>query len=226
MEPARKLEREPGSRALKPQQIREAAARLFIEQGYGAVSMDAIAREAGVSKATIYAHFPDKAELFGALMYGECLRLWPDIALLDAEPADLRATLLALGRAYASALSQPRAVAVYRMVVAETPRFPELGRAFFENGPKMVTDRLASYLARAAAQGRLALSDPRFAAQQFLALLRCEYHLRSVLQLDPPIEAGEVEAVAAGATAVFLGAYGRGSEPDACFDWPLRDRSA
>jgi TetR/AcrR family transcriptional repressor of mexJK operon len=208
MEGAGKLERERGTRALKPQQIRETAARLFIEHGYGAVSMDAIARAAGVSKATIYAHFVDKAELFGAIMYEECLRAWPDIALLDGEPGDVGTALLGLGRAYAATLSDPRVVAVYRMVVAEAPRFPELGRAFFENGPKMVTDRLALYLARAAAQGRLALSDARFAAQQFLALLRGEYHLRSVLQLAPPVEPAEIDAVAAGATAVFLGAYG------------------
>jgi TetR/AcrR family transcriptional regulator, mexJK operon transcriptional repressor len=209
MEGAGKLEREPGSRAQKPQQIRETAARLFIEQGYGTVSMDAIARAAGVSKATIYAHFADKAELFGAIMHEECLRAWPDIADLDGELSDIGAALLALGRAYASTLSDPRVVAVYRMVVAEAPRFPELGRAFFENGPKMVTDRLALYLARAAAQGRLGLPDPRFAAQQFLALLRGEYHLRSVLQLAPAATAAEIDAVAAGATAVFLGAYGR-----------------
>jgi len=207
MEAARKLDREPGPRALKPQQIRQAAVRLFIEQGYGAVSMDAIAREAGVSKATIYAHFPDKAELFGALMQEECARIWPDIALLDAEPRDLRATLLALGRAYATALSQPRAIAVYRMVVAEAPRFPELGRAFFENGPKLICDRLTGYLARAVAQGRLGIADPRLAAQQFLSLLRCEYHLRSVLQLGPAVDAAELEAVAVGAATAFLGAY-------------------
>ncbi|HXZ00510.1 MAG TPA: TetR/AcrR family transcriptional regulator [Stellaceae bacterium] len=206
---AGKLERALGVRAMKPRQIREAASRLFLANGYGAVSMDAIAREAGVSKATIYAHFADKAELFAALVTEECARQWPDIGLLEAEPGDLRETLLALGTVYAELLVSPKVVQTYRMVVAEAPRFPELGRAFYEGGPGLICGKLAAYLARAAAQGKLTLGDARLAAQQFLALLRCEYHLRAVIDLAPAPTPAEIARVAAAATDMFLRAYGR-----------------
>ncbi len=209
METARKLERASGIRAMKPQQIREAAGRLFLAQGYGAVSMDAIAREAGVSKATIYAHFADKAELFADLVKEECARQWPDVAMLEAEPGDLREALLAVGMVYAELLSSPKGVQTYRMVVAESPRFPELGRAFFEGGPRLIRDKLAAYLERAEAQGKLVLGDARMAAQQFLAMLRCEHHLRALTGLEPPVTQAEIARVVTAATDTFLRAYGR-----------------
>jgi TetR/AcrR family transcriptional regulator, mexJK operon transcriptional repressor len=210
MEAARKLERALQPRAMKPQQIREAAARLFQEQGYGAVSMDAIARAAGVSKATIYAHFADKAELFEELMKAACREEWVAVTMLDAEPGDLRAELHAIGKAYAEFLVDPRAVRIYRMVLAESPRFPELGRAFFEGGPRLITDKLTAYLARAEAQGKLALGGAsNRAAQNFLAMLRCEPHLRALLGLDEAAEMPEIASIVDSATDMFLRAYGR-----------------
>jgi TetR/AcrR family transcriptional regulator, mexJK operon transcriptional repressor len=206
METARKVERAGGVRALKPQQIREAAARLFLAQGYGAVSMDAIAREAGVSKATIYAHFADKAELFADLVKEECARQWPDIVMLEAEPGDLREALLAVGTLYAELLVSAKGVQTYRMVVAESPRFPELARAFFD-GPRLIRDQLAAYLVRAEAQGKLSLGDARLAAQQFLALLRCEHHLRAVTGLEPDVTPAEIAGVVNAAVDMFLRAY-------------------
>jgi TetR/AcrR family transcriptional repressor of mexJK operon len=206
MEAARKAERAAGPRAMKPQQIREAASRLFLAQGYGAVSMDAIAREAGVSKATIYAHFADKAELFADLVKEECARQWPDIAMLETEPGDLREALRAVGTLYAELLVSPKGVQTYRMVVSEAPRFPELARAFFD-GPRLIRDKLAAYLTRAEAQGKLALGDARVAAQQFLALLRCEHHLRAVTGLEPSVPPAEIARVVAAAVDTFLRAY-------------------
>jgi TetR/AcrR family transcriptional repressor of mexJK operon len=210
MEAAQKLARALKPRAMKPQQIRQAAARLFQEQGYGAVSMDAIARAAGVSKATIYAHFADKAELFEELMKAVCREEWVAVTMLDAEPGDLRAELHAIGKAYAEFLVEPRAVRIYRMVLAESPRFPELGRAFFEGGPRLITDKLTAYLARAEAQGKLALGGAsNRAAQNFLAMLRCEPHLRALLGLDEAAQMPEIASIVDSATDMFLRAYGR-----------------
>ena len=171
--------------------------------------MDAIARDAGVSKATIYAHFPDKAVLFEELIKEECAKQWPNIAILDDEPGDVRAALIAVGRTYAEFLVSPKVLQTYRMVIAEAPRSPELGRAFYDGGPKRITDKLAAYLARAEAQGKLALGDPRLAARQFFSMLRCEHHLRALTGIDPEPTATEIARIVDGATEVFLRAYGR-----------------
>jgi TetR/AcrR family transcriptional repressor of mexJK operon len=196
-----------GTRAMKPQQIRAAAAQLFMQHGYGSVSMDAIAREAGVSKATIYAHFSDKAQLFAALMHGECERQWPVAASLDAEPTDLAGSLRAVAEAYAQFLLRPQTLAIFRMVISEAARFPELGRVFVETGPCVLTERLAAFLTRGHAKGVLDVPDPNRAAQQFLAMMRSDFFLSAVLGVGELPDAEQIRETAESVVAMFLKAY-------------------
>ena len=71
----------------KAESILAAAKRMFLESGFGAVSMDAIAREAGVSKATVYAHFAGKEELFGAVIGRECEHYFAGFRRANSIPA-------------------------------------------------------------------------------------------------------------------------------------------
>src|SRR6267142_4853605 len=82
----------------KAESILAAAKRSFLAAGFGAVSMDAIAREAGVSKATVYAHFAGKEELFGAMIARECERYFARFSAGELDPCDVRASLTVLGR--------------------------------------------------------------------------------------------------------------------------------
>src|SRR5271165_2946196 len=119
----------------KRRQVLDAAAELFIAQGYGAISMDAIARAAGVSKATLYAHFSSKDLLFATIVREACREgMGADSLCLerDGDPAE---GLLAIGRRVLEFVLRPRSLAIHRVVIAESVRFPELGRAFYENGP-------------------------------------------------------------------------------------------
>ena len=70
----------------KAESILAAAKRAFLAAGFEAVSMDAIAREAGVSKATVYAHFGSKEELFGAVIEGECERYFASFSAGEPTP--------------------------------------------------------------------------------------------------------------------------------------------
>jgi len=72
---------------------------------------------------------------------------------------------------------------MYRIVVAEVPRFPELGRIFYDSGPTVMIDRIAAVLRRATERGVLKVRDPRIAAIQFISLVRGELHLTRVLGL-------------------------------------------
>src|ERR1700755_3264220 len=82
-----------GRRPEKTEAILEAAGQLFREQGYGAVSMDQIAREAGVSKATVYAHFESKDELFGAVVADVSARRFHDFSVEALDPVDIENSL-------------------------------------------------------------------------------------------------------------------------------------
>ncbi len=199
----------PDTDSPKRQLVLEAAAGLFIAQGYGAVSMDAIARGAGVSKATLYAHFNSKDQLFATIITEACRANldWP--GLLQAGGQDVRAALTALGRRILGFLLEDRALAIYRVVVAESARFPELGRAFLDGGPAKARLLCGAWLAEQAEAGRLRpMPDPGLAADQLMALLRAGPHFRATLGVPPPPSEAEIDATVAAAIDTFLAAYG------------------
>lgn len=191
----------------KRRQIVEAARRLFMADGYGPTSMDAISRAAGVSKATLYAHFTNKAELFAAIIGGECERfshmLWDE----NVESGDLRSVLRQIADAALRFGSEDTPLSLYRIVVGESGRFPELGRVFYDNGPRRVLDRLAGYLKGVAARGLLEVADPRLAAEQFIGMVRGVHYLRRVLGAVQDAAAPDVEVIAQSAVELFLKAY-------------------
>jgi TetR/AcrR family transcriptional repressor of mexJK operon len=188
-------------------QIVEAAAHLFMADGYGATSMDAIAREAGVSKATLYAHFTDKASLFAAIISSECERkaqiLWDDANDRD----DMQGMLERMARAAIRFGTEAETLAIYRIVVGETGRFPELGRIFYETGPRRVLSRLAEYLREASEKGLLEISEPRLAAEQFIGMVRGAHYLRRLLRIEEEPDAPDAERIIESAVDVFLRAY-------------------
>ena len=94
------MERNEAPGGGKAESILAAAKRTFLESGFGAVSMDTIAREAGVSKATVYAHFAGKEELFGAVIGRECERYLASFSVSELDPRDVRASLTVLGRRF------------------------------------------------------------------------------------------------------------------------------
>lgn len=191
----------------KRQAVIEAAARLFMAHGYGQVSMDAVAREAGVSKATLYAYFSSKDQLFASIIGGACGRIAFDEGLFTRAPADLRASLMALGGRLLRFLMDPTTQAIQRVVIAESARFPELGAAFLRAGPEVFLARLADWMAQLGRDGRLNVPDPRLAADQFGALLRPLIFLRAVLMVPPAPDEAEIDATVNAAVDTFLRAY-------------------
>jgi TetR/AcrR family transcriptional repressor of mexJK operon len=163
--------------------ILTAARALFLKLGYGETSMDAIARHARVSKATLYSHFGGKDALFAALIVSECRHLSGQIGEHALDEPDIRDALLRVAHDFNNLLCTGYGLTMYRIVVAEVPRFPELGRVFYESGPTIMIDRIANLLHRAADRGLLKIGDPRIAAIQFISLIRGELHLTRVLGL-------------------------------------------
>jgi TetR/AcrR family transcriptional repressor of mexJK operon len=190
----------------KKQAVLQAALRLFLEQGFGATSMDAIAREAGVSKATLYAHVKSKEELFAAITSTCAQQLVATQAAFE-HASDIRTALLRFARDHVALLLSPEGSAMYRIVIAEAPRFPELGRAFYENGPAIRLGALARYLQQANTQGEIKVDDVQLAAGEFVALIGGTLHLRAMLGHAAEITAAEQEVVVEHAVDTFLRAY-------------------
>jgi TetR/AcrR family transcriptional regulator, mexJK operon transcriptional repressor len=166
---------------VKVRQILAAARKVFMQLGYEAASMDAIARLAGVSKATLYTHFDGKDALFAALIVSECRQLSDQIGRRAFDEPDIRLALRSLAEDFNNLLCTDEGLAMYRMVVAETPRFPELGSIFYASGPKVMIDRIADLLRRAAERGLLKIPDAHVAAIQFISLVRGDSQLTRIL---------------------------------------------
>ncbi|KEZ78128.1 TetR/AcrR family transcriptional regulator [Salinisphaera hydrothermalis] len=191
----------------KAEQVLDAARRLFVEHGFGATNMDALAAAAGVSKATIYAHYESKEVLFAATARRECRRAVARMAIGDDLVAhrSLEEALTHIGRAFLDTLMSPEIVGLLRMVIAESTRFPELGQIYYDSAPGQTLTSVTCYLDRARRQGWLIDCDTRRAAEQFLSLLRGDLHMRILLGQSP--DAAERDPAIAEAVATFTARY-------------------
>jgi TetR/AcrR family transcriptional regulator, mexJK operon transcriptional repressor len=198
---------EPRETVGKAEAVLAAAERAFLAQGFGAVSMDAIAREAGVSKATVYAHFANKEELFGAVIAGLSERRFHGFSAEALDPGDIEASLLTIATLFLDLVLSPEAIALNRTIIGEVTRFPALGEVFWAAGPERTRVQIEAFFRRAVATGSLAIPDPRLAAEQFVALARGEIHLRSLLRLETEGDEPGLAAAAESAVATFLRAF-------------------
>jgi TetR/AcrR family transcriptional regulator, mexJK operon transcriptional repressor len=149
------------------QRILDAASQLFLELGYQ-VGMDAVARRAGVSKQTVYAHFENKDALFRAASRA---MLAPLHASMDPEKRSIEACLLFIGHRYVEHFADADKVALGRMLIAQAARFPRLAHALYETGPASIHQRLSERIADAMDRGDLRQDDPDAAAELFMAML-------------------------------------------------------
>lgn len=197
----------------KRQAIIAAAAKLFVANGFNATNMDAIAAEANVSKRTVYSHFENKESLFAGVMEGACagqrdtegcpLNCDVDIAAI-APRQMLHDTAVHV----LSIITAAETTELFRVVMGESGRFPELGRTFWENGPGWVLNAVAAYLEEANQAGLLKVDDPQLAARQFLALMVDPIKLELTLGMREAPDAAEVDAISAIAVEAFLKIYG------------------
>jgi TetR/AcrR family transcriptional repressor of mexJK operon len=200
-----------GRRPEKTEAILEAAGRLFREHGYGAVSMDQIAREAGVSKATVYAHFSSKDRLFASMVTNACRVYAEGLMPAVTEMEDVRAALTQICREIERFLLAPKTLGIYRVIIAEGPRFPELVQAFVESGPLPFRRMLAEFFEANNRRGTLKVPNPRLAAHQLIWLVRGPLYLQRMLDLGDLAEAEpSVEDVVAGAVEMFMKGYAPG----------------
>ncbi len=148
----------------------DAAVKAFLEYGYDRTTLVQIAKMAGISTGTLFKHFPTKAALFGAIME----QLWDADVGFDRmlpPPGDPTKGLTIVGQHYARLLRRPESEPLFRVIIAEVPRFPELGSALFERGKEPYHKRLRAYLADEITAGTLVIDDVPLAVRQFFGMI-------------------------------------------------------
>ena len=167
--------------------ILTAAREAFLEKGFEATTLDDVIRRSGGSRATIYQTFGDKEGLFAAIVADLCEGI---AAPLDISKGKPREVLLSLARAYMAVLMAPENLGLYRLVVAEGRRFPQLAEGVFAAGPQALTRRLGGLL------------GSELKARIFLEMVKGDLHTRALFGLKPP-SPREVDATVREAVRIF-----------------------
>jgi TetR/AcrR family transcriptional regulator, mexJK operon transcriptional repressor len=202
--PARKTR--PPLKLSKRERVVAAATKLFLDDGYGATGMDAIAARADVSKATLYSYYGDKAALFAEVMARMCEELGGHRQVDEFAGAPPEEALRAIAFFGLQRVLESLQRRIFQRVVAEFEEFPELGRKFWDAGPGRFEGLLARYLEDAKRRGLLDIDDPAREAARLVGQVAGLYLLPLVAGVrSRPSEAEmrrDVDAIVAGFMAL------------------------
>ena len=192
----------------KARQIIDGARKVFLADGFDGASMNDIARVAGVSKGTIYAHFASKDALFAALVREDRRAQAEQLGAYDDHDGPVPQVLRRMGVSLMQVMLDPAHIAQVRTVTAVAAKFPEIGRAFYDAGPQFGQDRMSAWLRRKAETGELAVADADSAAVHYINLVQGVLFRKMLFANAAAPGLAEIEATVESAVRVFLAAYG------------------
>lgn len=190
-------------RQVRRDTILEVAQQSFFELGYAATTMSGIAARLGGSKATLWHHFPCKEELFAAVVDRATAEFQARIAQALVPGGPIEDGLRRFALHFIARVHSPEAVSLYRLVIAQSRRFPEMARIFFDRAPRRTRETLVGYLAGYPAM----LADPDLAARQFMALCVGGLQQEMLLGVAEPAGEAQIAEEAEQAVVMFLAAY-------------------
>ena len=173
--------RAPSERAGK---VLQAAGEVFLSRGFAGASLETIVAKSGGSLRDLYQVFGNKEALFLRVMDELCKEVLAPLRGLALDeknrPLPIEDVLLVMGRTIMRVLLSPRALSLHRLVISEGPRFPTLGKVFFQMGPSSANATLAAFLENRAHGGQLSIPDPGAASAIFIHALISDLHLRAL----------------------------------------------
>lgn len=190
--------------------ILQVAREVFFEYGYSAASMSTIAARLGGSKGTLYNYFKNKEELFEAQVRDICGHVTESALQQGSMDGMPREVLTAFGDQLLRHLYSEQTVKLFRVLVAEAHRRPELSRIFYEVGPARGRKGLETYLESAKARGLFNAPDCGLAAEQFLSMCKGAMHLQYLLNLIPPQTPEQIHAHVETCVDAVMALYGPG----------------
>ncbi|MDP1632192.1 MAG: TetR/AcrR family transcriptional regulator [Caulobacter sp.] len=192
----------------KRNNIFASAREVFVREGFAQAGMEEVARGAGVSTATLYAHFPSKADLFRVVVEDTIDDIISAVRHSGDDPGDARRRLTAFGRAYAAFYCTPVSRAVFRMVIAERRRFPTLADHFQERGRTELGGTLIAILKQLDAAGEIEIFKPSWAAGHFQGMIEHSTLLLGMMAGDEVMPARPLDDIVEDAVDTFLARYG------------------
>lgn len=195
-------------RGRKFDQVLQGARDVFLSDGFEGASVDEIARVAGVSKATLYSYFPDKRLLFMEVARVECQRQSRNALDNIDMAAEPRVVLRQTGLHYLRFITSHFGQQIFRICVAESDRFPELGQRFYDSGPAVFRAEMASYFQQSQARGELVIDDFILGADQFGELCKADIWPRLIFGVIQSVTPEEIDRIVSAAVETFMARYG------------------
>ena len=187
--------------------ILRAATSLFMERGFGGTSMDAVAKEADVSKQTVYSHFSTKDNLFSSSITHKMEDYFPQGDFVVGEDASLEEELTLVATQFAKLLMSDDAMSVFRLLVSEAPKGSHLAEIFWQAGPMVMLGRLVTFLEKWQERGALKIDNIEEAAKFIINLLKGHSHFELSIGLIDKVSDDDLKASVKSSVAVFLKLY-------------------
>ena len=193
----------------KYDQVIAGARTVFMREGFEGASVDEIARDAGVSKATLYSYFPDKQHLFLEVLKTECAAQSEVDVLFQQTGLTVEEKLHVICTKLITFFLSDFGQEVFRVCMAEATRFPELGQTFYESGPRNWNAKIAGFLRSDKARAVLDVEDAELAADQLAQLCRTDLLLKVMFGIETNPSQADIDHVANEAVKTFLARYRR-----------------
>lgn len=184
------------------------ARRFFMSQGYAATRIEPIARAASVSTATLYAYFPSKEHLFSAVIEDAAHDFSRQMETVRLTEGSARDVLMGFALAYARFMGDPFVRSVFRLVMAERPRFREVAIGFFDKGRSDFGHPLILALETLAERGELRIVKASWAAGQLMGMVEHPVFFMPLVTGDEVQAERRPEQIASEAVETFLARYG------------------
>ena len=200
-----RVEPEAGRAELRRAAFLKAAREVFLEYGYEAANMAEIVKRAGGSLSTLYAQFGGKKGLFEAMIDSRVGQLTEQMQIELAAHAPLEEGLRRIGERFMTKLCEPESLDVFRLMVGQAKKFPDIADSFARLGPERVRMALSEYLRDRAEAGEIRIKNFDIAASVFFDLVRARIHFRALLDTTYSPTPAEISETVERAVNVFLG---------------------
>lgn len=187
--------------------ILQVASDSFLELGYAGTTMSAVAATLGGSKGTLWSYYPSKDELFNAVLDRLTKDFRARLTLILKNRGDVETTLRRFCEEFLRKVTAPESIALYRLVISEASRFPEVGRIFYDRGPRLTQQQLSEYLSGVMARGLFRNTDALGAARQLIGLCLSGSHQRLLTGVIDELEPGELNEDIDRAMDIFMRGY-------------------
>ncbi|HEV2081144.1 MAG TPA: TetR/AcrR family transcriptional regulator [Brevundimonas sp.] len=184
------------------------ARRRFTAEGFAGTRMEAVARESGISTATLYAQFAGKSDLFAAVIDDAAVEFTTQMKRVFERDGSARDRLTEFAVGYARFMADPFVRSVFRLVMAERPRFRDVAVKFFEKGKSDFGAYVIRVIRDMCERGELVCEHPSWAAGQLFGMIEHPVFFMPLVTGDEVMPVRAANQIAADAVETFMARYG------------------